>query len=166
MILHKWIAFYSVFLNIHWWCTCSMAGATWNCCHLGMFCVHHTTMHHVISCNNTAFHACMFSCNLPPALLVEWLGYVRATAVTQGWNGYQNKSQHRTLALKKTILSPLPQRSELVTFHSQVWHSNHWAIPAPLLWMQTIQSAFLDIDYPVNFSGHEPPSQPLWTQTT
>ena len=29
------------------WCTYSagMAGATWNCCHLGAFCVHHTTMH-------------------------------------------------------------------------------------------------------------------------
>ena len=30
-----------------------MAGATWNCCHLGTFCVHHTTMHHVTSCKAT-----------------------------------------------------------------------------------------------------------------
>ena len=26
-----------------------MAGAMWNCCHLGVFCVHFTTMHHVTS---------------------------------------------------------------------------------------------------------------------
>ena len=30
-----------------------------------------------------------------------------ATAVTQGWNGYRNKSQHRKLTLKKKILPPL-----------------------------------------------------------
>ena len=37
------------------WCTYSggMAGATWNCCHIGAFCVHHTTMHHVTSCKAT-----------------------------------------------------------------------------------------------------------------
>ena len=29
---------------------------------------------------------------------------LRATAVTQGWNGYQNKSQHRKLTLEKKIL--------------------------------------------------------------
>ena len=28
-------------------------GATWNCCHLGPFCVHHTTMHRVTSCKAT-----------------------------------------------------------------------------------------------------------------
>ena len=30
-----------------------------------------------------------------------------ATAITQGWNGYQNKSQHRKLTLGKKILPPL-----------------------------------------------------------
>ena len=37
------------------WCTYSagMAGATRNCCHLGAFCVHHTTMLHVTSCKAT-----------------------------------------------------------------------------------------------------------------
>ena len=33
---------------------CYMAGATWNCCHLGTFCVHHTTVHHIII---TSLHA-------------------------------------------------------------------------------------------------------------
>ena len=53
VILHEWIAFYSAFKkkNPLKWCTYSagMAGATRNCCHLGAFCVHHTTMHHVTS---------------------------------------------------------------------------------------------------------------------
>ena len=51
----EWLAFHSVFLNIHQsgvlraLFDCYMAGAMWNCCHLGVFCVHHTTMHHVMS---------------------------------------------------------------------------------------------------------------------
>ena len=37
-----------------------------------------------------------FNCNLPPArLTVERPRYLRATAVTRGWNGYGNKSQLR-----------------------------------------------------------------------
>ena len=40
VIMHEWIAFYSVFLTIHWSgvLTLTVAGATWNCCHLGTFC--------------------------------------------------------------------------------------------------------------------------------
>ena len=38
------------------------------------FCVHHTTMHHVTSCKATYVGVCVFSCNLPPALLAEWPG--------------------------------------------------------------------------------------------
>ena len=32
---------------------------------------------------------------------------LRTTAVTRGWNGYRNNSQHRQLALEKKILPPL-----------------------------------------------------------
>ena len=32
---------------------------------------------------------------------------LRATAVTQGWNGYRNKSQHRKLTLEKRFLPQL-----------------------------------------------------------
>ena len=55
VILHEWLAFYSAFLNIHRsgvdtvLLDCYMAVTTWNCCHLGAFCEHHTTMHHVTS---------------------------------------------------------------------------------------------------------------------
>ena len=34
-------------------------------------------------------------------------GLLRATAVTRGWNEYQNKSQHRKSTLEKKILPPL-----------------------------------------------------------
>ena len=57
----------------------------------------------------------------------------RAPAVTRGWNGYRNKSQHRKSTLEKKILPPLQQRFEPATFQSRVRRSNHWAIPAPVL---------------------------------
>ena len=66
----------------------------------------------------------MFSCNLPPALLAEWLGFLHATVVTRGWNRYQNKSQLRKSTLEKKILLLLQQGFEPATFQSQVWRSN------------------------------------------
>ena len=54
---------------------------------------------------------------------------LRATAVTRGWNGYQNKSQHRKSTLEKKIFLPFLLGFELVTFQSWVRRSNHWAIP-------------------------------------
>ena len=59
-------------------------------------------------------------------------GLLRATAVTRGWNGYRNKSQHRKSTLEKKILPLFQQGFEPTTFQSWVWHSNHYAIPAPL----------------------------------
>ena len=53
---------------------------------------------------------------------------LHATAITRGWNGYQNKSQHRKLTLEKKILPPLLQGFEPTTFQSRVWRCNHWAI--------------------------------------
>ena len=57
---------------------------------------------------------------------------LRATAVTWGWNGYCNKSQHKKLTLEKKTLLPLLQEFKPATFQSRVQHSNHWAIPLPL----------------------------------
>ena len=37
--------------------------------------------------------------------------YFHSTAVTQGWNGYRNNSQHRILTLNKKIIPPLCQDS-------------------------------------------------------
>ena len=54
---------------------------------------------------------------------------LRATAVTRGWNGYRNKSQHRKSTLEKIILPPLLHWFEPAAFQSRIWRSNHWAIP-------------------------------------
>ena len=64
--------------------------------------------------------------------------FLRATAVTRGWNGYRNKSQHRKSTLEKKILPPFQQGFEPATFQSRVRCSNHWAIPAPPLWFVLI----------------------------
>ena len=45
----------------------------------------------------------------------EW-DLLRATAVTQGWNGYQNKSQHRKSTLEKKIPPLLLRGLEPGTF--------------------------------------------------
>ena len=50
---------------------------------------------------------------------------VRATVVTQGQNGYRNKSQHRKQILEKKILLLLLQGFKPTTFQSQVQRSNH-----------------------------------------
>ena len=42
-------------------------------------------------------------------------------------------SHHRMLTLEKKILPPLLQGFKPMLFRSQVWHSNHWAIPTPPL---------------------------------
>ena len=73
----KWVTFLLYVLNIYpSGVFTALAGAMWNYCYLGTFCVHHTTMHHA-----TSFHAkphmygaCVFNYNLPPALLAEWQG--------------------------------------------------------------------------------------------
>ena len=46
--------------------------------------------------------------------------FVRATEVSQGWNGYGNKSQHRKLTLEKKTVPLLLQGSEPTNFRSRV----------------------------------------------
>ena len=52
VILNEWLAFDSVFwisikvVYLQLLFSCYMVGATWNCCCLGMFSAHHTTMQH------------------------------------------------------------------------------------------------------------------------
>ena len=47
---------------------------------------------------------CMFRCNLPPALLAEWLGSFKCHCGNMGVERMLNKSQHTNLILKKKIL--------------------------------------------------------------
>ena len=56
---------------------------------------------------------------------------LRATAVTRGWNGYRNKSQHRKLTLEMKILLP-SSTPALEPATSRVRRSTgHWAAPLP-----------------------------------
>ena len=48
----------------------------------------------------------------------DW-NLLRATAVTRGWNGHRNKSQHKTLTLEKKILPPLLQGFDRTTFNHE-----------------------------------------------
>ena len=50
---------------------------------------------------------------------------LRAAAVTRGWNGYRNKSQHRRVTLEKKIFPPLLQGFEPATFQPRVRRSYH-----------------------------------------
>ena len=71
----------------------------------------------------------MYACLAVTCHLHFWQndrGLLHATAVTRGWNGYRNKSQHRKLTLKKKILPPLLQGFEPTTFWSWVRRSNHF----------------------------------------
>ena len=78
----------------------------------------------------------MYACLAVTCHLHFWQNdrdFLRATVVTRGWNRYRNKSQHRKSTLEKKILPPFQQGFEPATFQSWVRCSNHWAIPAPLL---------------------------------
>ena len=71
----------------------------------------------------------MLSCNLPPALLAEWLGSFKCFCS----NSNSKISQHRKLTVEKKILQPLLLGLKSVTFQPWVWCSTHWTIPA--IWL-------------------------------
>ena len=66
---------------------------------------------------------CVFRCNLPPALLAEWLGSFTCHCSNTGSERTLNKSQHRKLTLEKKILPWLLPGFKLATFESQVQRS-------------------------------------------
>ena len=77
---------------------------------------------------------CVFRCNLLPALLAEWPGFLlRAIAITRGWNGLRIR-QHTKFTQEKKILPPLLPGFELITFRSRVRCSNQQAIPVPVFY--------------------------------
>ena len=142
VILHEWIAFYSAFLNIHRsgvltalaWLVPQESAARERqsrrvlCTPYNRHAPCHFRQSHI-----RHVYACLaITCHLH--FWQNDRGLLRATAVTRGWNGYRNKSQHRKLTLEKKILPPLQQGFEPATFRSRVRRSNHWAIPAPHLY--------------------------------
>ena len=137
VILHEWLAFYSAFLNIHRSGVLTM---------LAWLVPHETAAVSAqvlcTPCNNAPCHFMqshirkVYACLAVTCHLHLWQNdrdLLRATAVTRGWNGHRNKSQHRKLTLEKKILPPPLQGLEPATFQSQVRRSNHWAIPARCL---------------------------------
>jgi len=116
------------------WCTYSagMAGATWNCCCFGAFCVHHTTMHHMsLHAKPHTLGACVFSCNLPPALLAEWPGsFTCYCGNTKVERIPKYKSAQKVTPGEKNTPSLL-QGFKSATFQTRVLRYNHWVIPAP-----------------------------------
>ena len=118
-------------------CGCCMAGAAWNCSRLGASSVYTVQPCTSLQCHFIQSHigrvyVCLaVTCHLH-FKQNEDRNLLRATAVTRGWSGYRNKSQHRKLTLEKKILPPLLRELEPGTFWSRVRCSNHWAIPGPL----------------------------------
>ena len=138
VILHEWIAFFSAFLNIHWngaltalaWLVPQESAARESQSRRVLCTPYNHAPCHFMQSHIRKVYACLaVTCHL--RFWQNDRGLLRATAVTRGWNGYRNKSQHRKLTLEKKILPPLQQGFEPATFRSRVRRSNHWAIPAP-----------------------------------
>ena len=77
VILHEWLTFYSAFLNIHR--NGVLTALTWLVPHETAAisaCSVYTIQPQTLSLHAKSHKsgACMFSCNLPPALLVKWPG--------------------------------------------------------------------------------------------
>ena len=144
VILNEWLyPFIARIINIHesgvlvaLFGSC-MAGATWNCYRLGESSVYTIQPCTSLQCHFIQRHiGRVYVCLAVTCHLHFWQNdrdRLRATAITRGWNGYRNKSQHRKLALEKKILPPLLPGFEPGTFRSRVRRSNHWAIPAAML---------------------------------
>ena len=135
VILHEWLAYFIARLLIatemvylqrwHGWCHMNLLPSRRVLCTPYNHAPRHFMQNHIHK-----VYACLaVTCHLHFWQDVRDL--LHATAVTRGWNGYRNRSQHRKLTLEKKILPPLPQRFEPATFQSRVRRSNHWAIPAP-----------------------------------
>ena len=102
----------SFLLRVFWMSTevlnlsLGMAGATWNCCHLGASSVY--TPYNHAPCHFMQSHICkVYACLAVTCHLHFWQNerdLFHATAVTCGWNRYRNKSQHRKSTLEKKIL--------------------------------------------------------------
>ena len=119
-------SFYLFFFRVHFLSNevlfgCCMAGATYNCCHFSA-----SSVYTIQPCISLQCHFMqrgvgrMYVCLPVTRHLHFWQNawdlfchlhfwqndwdLLLATAVKQDWNGYQNKSQHRKLTMKKKNL--------------------------------------------------------------
>ena len=129
------IAFYSAFLNIHR--SGVLTALAWLVPHetaavsAQVLCTpYNHAQCHIMQSHIRKVYACLaVTCHLH--IWQNDRDLLHATAVTRGWNGYRNKSQHRKSTLEKKIIPPFRRRFKLMTFQSRVRRSNHWAIPTP-----------------------------------
>ena len=109
-----------LFWVLHGWCHVK-------CCRFGASSVYTIQSCTRLQCHFIQSHVGrMYVCSAVTCHMHFWQNdrnLLHATAVTWGWNGYQNKSQHRKLTLKKKILPPRLPRLEPGTFQSQVQRS-------------------------------------------
>ena len=83
---------------------------------------------------------CVFSCNLPPALVAECPGSFTSQCSNTGMERTLHKSQHTKLTLKRKILPPLLLGFKLTTFRSPVRRSTDM-LSRLLLWVTFIIAA-------------------------
>ena len=138
---------------------CYMAGTMWNCCHLGASSVYnHTSMHQFTMSLYLKPHtqdACVFSCNLPPALLAEWLGsfpcYCGNTGVewilkqvsTESWRWRGPATFCRDQTWDPSITSLSPYHWAIPTLHIAVWRCQSLHTHSTLsCWKPFTQSPF------------------------
>ena len=93
------------------------------------------TPYNHVQCHFMQSHICkVYACLAVTCHLHFWQNdqdLLCATAVTQGWNRYQNKSQHRKSTLEKKILLPLLPGFEPTTFQSWVRRSKITELSPP-----------------------------------
>ena len=127
-----WVtSFIARFLNIHW--SGVLTALAWLVPHetaavsVQVLCTpyNHAPWHFMQS-HIRKVYAC-FCCNLPPALLAEWLESFTCYYSNPGWNDDRSMSQHRKLTLEnKMLLLGLKP----ATFRPQIQRSaTDWAIP-------------------------------------
>ena len=122
--LHEWLAFHITFLNIHqsgvftalaWLVPHETAAIS---AHVLCAPCNHAPCHFMQSHIHKVYVCLAVTCHLH--FRQNDRDLLHATVVTQGWNRYWNKSQHRKLTLEKKILPPLLQGFEPTTFQSRV----------------------------------------------
>ena len=105
-VLNEWLAFHSIFsvstvaVYVQGCFGCHVADATWSCCHLGAFCVHHKpfmSCHFMQSHVLSSVHACVAV--RVQGLLISAPGHVTTTlppssAKPSGFLGPSNPQQH------------------------------------------------------------------------
>ena len=115
---------------------CYMAGATSNCCRLGARSVNTAQPCTSLQCRLIRSHIrSVYRCLAVPCHLHFWQNdrdLLGDTAVTRGWTGYRNKSQHIKMTPEKKNHPPLRPGLESATFRPRVRQTATVAVVATI----------------------------------